>query len=86
VGFWIPYGVLKTVDGTGQWRIPFAIQIIPAGVRSPSSSRRIQLISPQGCIIGIIFLTETPRFMVRKHGEAQGKPTSTTGQPNAMAD
>ncbi|WVR04206.1 hypothetical protein IAU60_001206 [Kwoniella sp. DSM 27419] len=59
VGFWIPYGVLKTLTGTGQWRIPFAIQLIPAG----------------GCIIGLFFLSETPRFMVRKHGESRALQT-----------
>ena len=32
VGFWIPYGVLKTLNGTPQWRIPFSIQMIPAFV------------------------------------------------------
>jgi MFS family permease len=32
IGFWIPYGILKTQTGTPQWRIPFAVQLIPSGV------------------------------------------------------
>ncbi|KAL7420951.1 hypothetical protein Q5752_004905 [Cryptotrichosporon argae] len=59
IGFWIPYGVLKTQTGTLQWRIPFAIQLIPAGA----------------CVTGLVFLTETPRFMVRRHGEARALRT-----------
>lgn len=35
IGFWIPYGLLRTVKGTPQWRIPFALQLIPAGVSGP---------------------------------------------------
>jgi MFS family permease len=36
IGFWISYGVLQTQKGTLQWRIPFAIQLIPAVVGQPA--------------------------------------------------
>jgi MFS family permease len=84
VGFWIPYGVLKTLKGTPQWRIPFAIQLIPVVVSRPLPRACVPALSlrvhwlpiankKQGCIIGLFFLTETPRFMVRRHGEARGE-------------
>lgn len=32
IGFWLPYAVLQTMVGSGQYRIPCALQLIPAGV------------------------------------------------------
>lgn len=55
VGFWIPYGVLQSQKGTIQWRLPVALQLIPAVL----------------CIIAMWFLKESPRFTAKKHGEAK---------------
>ena len=60
VGFWIPYGVLQSQKGTIQWRLPVALQLIPAVL----------------CIIAMWFLKESPRFTAKKHGEAKGKSYS----------
>jgi MFS family permease len=56
VGFWIPYGVLQSQKGTIQWRLPVALQLIPAVL----------------CIIAMWFLKESPRFTAKKHGDAKG--------------
>jgi MFS family permease len=56
VGFWIPYAVLQTQKGTIQWRLPFALQLIPA----------------VGCLIAIVFLKESPRFTAKKFGAERG--------------
>jgi len=51
VGFWINYGMIKTLpSGREQWLIPFAIQLVPAGV----------------LLIGSLFLKETPRWLFTK--------------------
>lgn len=51
VGFWINYGMIKTIAaGQEQWLIPFAIQLIPAGI----------------LLIGSLFLKETPRWLFTK--------------------
>lgn len=51
VGFWINYGMIKTVAyGQNQWLIPFAVQLIPAGL----------------LLIGSLFLKETPRWLFSK--------------------
>lgn len=55
-GFWIGYIVLKTTKGSAQWRIPVAVQLIPAGVS----------------LIGFLLLPETPRFVVKSRGHEQG--------------
>lgn len=51
VGFWINYGMIKTIAADQeQWLIPFAIQLIPAGI----------------LLIGSLFLKETPRWLFTK--------------------
>ncbi|KAL2796092.1 general substrate transporter [Aspergillus keveii] len=55
VGFWINYGVDETLAPSHkQWLIPFAVQLIPAGL----------------LIIGAIFIRESPRWLfLRGHRE-----------------
>lgn len=49
IGYWINYGVLQNVpSSTRQWMIPFAVQIIPAGI----------------FLCGIFFLPESPRWLM----------------------
>lgn len=49
VGFWINYGVLNTMPAThAQWIIPFAVQLIPAGLM----------------FIGLFFIRESPRWLM----------------------
>ncbi|KAF4635975.1 hypothetical protein G7Y89_g2105 [Cudoniella acicularis] len=51
VGFWINYGVSVTMAETHeQWIIPFAIQIIPAGLM----------------FIGLFFIKESPRWLMTR--------------------
>ncbi|EPS32285.1 putative quinate permease [Penicillium oxalicum] len=48
VGFWINYGVSETLPASHkQWLIPFAVQLIPAGL----------------LLIGAVFLRESPRWL-----------------------
>ncbi|KAK5075839.1 hypothetical protein LTR70_009197 [Exophiala xenobiotica] len=48
VGFWINYGVNQTMQPShSQWIIPFAVQLIPAGL----------------LLLGIFFIRESPRWM-----------------------
>lgn len=56
-GFWIGYIVLRTTSGSVQWRLPVAVQLIPAGLS----------------LIGFFLLKETPRFVVKSKGEEQGE-------------
>jgi sugar porter (SP) family MFS transporter len=47
VGFWINYGLVETMGpSTRQWQIPFAVQLIPAGL----------------LLIGTLWLRESPRW------------------------
>lgn len=47
VGFWINYGLVETMaPSTSQWMIPFAVQLIPAGL----------------LLIGAVWLRESPRW------------------------
>ncbi|KAM4054353.1 major facilitator superfamily protein [Hirsutella rhossiliensis] len=47
-GFWINYGVDATISpGRKQWRIPFAVQLIPGGL----------------LLIGALFIPESPRWL-----------------------
>ncbi|KAH6639702.1 general substrate transporter [Boeremia exigua] len=47
VGFWINYGLVETMGpSTRQWMIPFAVQLIPAGM----------------LLLGAIWLKESPRW------------------------
>lgn len=55
--YWLDYGVaLHIRPSTKQWRVPVAIQIIPGGLM----------------LIGLFFLKESPRWLMRKgrHDEA----------------
>jgi hypothetical protein len=58
VGFWINYGMHQTVPyGRNQWLIPFAVQLIPAGM----------------VLIGsLLFLRETPRWLWTKGRREKG--------------
>lgn len=49
VGFWINYGVLNTMpDSHEQWIVPFAIQLVPAGIM----------------FFGLFFIRESPRWLL----------------------
>lgn len=49
VGFWISYGVSENMAPTQeQWRIPFALQLIPAGLM----------------FLGLFFVPESPRWLL----------------------
>ncbi|OBT68299.1 hypothetical protein VE03_02236 [Pseudogymnoascus sp. 23342-1-I1] len=49
VGFWINYGVLNTMPaGHAQWIVPFAIQLVPAGIM----------------FFGLFFIRESPRWLL----------------------
>lgn len=51
VGFWINYGILETMPASrSQWLIPFAVQLIPAGLM----------------FIGLFFIRESPRWLFEK--------------------
>ncbi|TVY13509.1 putative quinate permease, partial [Lachnellula arida] len=52
VGFWINYGVSTTMKPSrSQWIIPFAVQLIPAGLM----------------FIGLFFIKESPRWLMAKN-------------------
>lgn len=52
VGFWINYGLSETMAPSHkQWIIPFAVQIIPAGL----------------LLIGAFFVPESPRWLIEKN-------------------
>ncbi|KAJ5082266.1 hypothetical protein N7532_011309 [Penicillium argentinense] len=49
--YWLDYGVaLRIPEGTSQWRIPVAIQLIPGGLM----------------LIGLFFLKESPRWLMKQ--------------------
>ncbi|KAJ6145398.1 hypothetical protein N7470_009293 [Penicillium chermesinum] len=49
--YWLDYGVsLHIPEGTSQWRIPVAIQLVPGGLM----------------LIGLFFLKESPRWLMTK--------------------
>ncbi|CAG7943108.1 unnamed protein product [Penicillium salamii] len=49
--YWLDYGVaLHVPEGTSQWRIPVAIQLVPAGLM----------------LFGLFFLKESPRWLMKK--------------------
>lgn len=51
VGFWINFGVNSTMQPShSQWLIPFAVQLIPAGL----------------LLIGVVFIPESPRWLFSK--------------------
>lgn len=57
VGFWINYGINQHMDvtSTASWRVPMAVQLIPAGF----------------LFIGGFFLHESPLWLMRKGREEQ---------------
>ncbi|KAH7141374.1 general substrate transporter [Dactylonectria estremocensis] len=57
VGFWINYGINQNMDVTSStsWRVPMAVQIIPAGV----------------LLVGGFFLHESPLWLMRKNREEE---------------
>lgn len=49
--YWLDYGVaLRVPEGTSQWRIPVAVQLIPGGLM----------------LIGLFFLKESPRWLMKQ--------------------
>ncbi|THC94190.1 hypothetical protein EYZ11_006331 [Aspergillus tanneri] len=55
IGFWINYAVDQTIASSSrQWMTPFAIQLVPGGL----------------LLIGLAFLTDSPRWTARKGREA----------------
>jgi len=51
VGFWINYGILNGMPSShSQWIIPFAVQLIPAGLM----------------FIGLFFIRESPRWLMER--------------------
>lgn len=49
--YWLDYGVaLHIPEGTKQWRVPVSIQLIPGGLM----------------LIGLFFLTESPRWLMKQ--------------------
>ncbi|KAK8853494.1 hypothetical protein IAR55_004201 [Kwoniella newhampshirensis] len=57
VGFWINYGVTKTIDlhSPAAYRIPLAVQLIPGGLFA----------------IGTVFMIESPMLLIKRGHEAQ---------------
>ncbi|EME41483.1 hypothetical protein DOTSEDRAFT_73782 [Dothistroma septosporum NZE10] len=56
VGFWINYGLTETMAPSHkQWLIPFAVQLIPAGL----------------LFIGAFWIKESPRWLMSKHRREQ---------------
>lgn len=52
VGFWINYGLAETMAPSHkQWLIPFAVQLIPAGLLA----------------VGALWIKESPRWLLSKH-------------------
>ncbi|SNX87494.1 probable quinate permease [Melanopsichium pennsylvanicum] len=58
VGFFINYGVLQTIPSSvKQWRIPFAVQLIPGGM----------------FVIGSFFLVESPRWLLARGRDQEAR-------------
>lgn len=55
MGFWINYGINENMDNSSMasWRVPMAVQIIPAGV----------------LLLGGFVLHESPLWLMRKNRE-----------------
>jgi len=52
IGFWLPYGVNTTMaPSVTQWRIPFAIQLLPGGLFTLGA---------------LLFLVESPRWLISR--------------------
>ncbi|KAJ5553231.1 hypothetical protein N7494_002609 [Penicillium frequentans] len=60
LGFWINFGVDRNMAPTSaQWMTPFALQLIPGGL----------------LLIGLIFMSESPRWIAKTHGRARAIET-----------
>ena len=71
--YWLDYGVaLRIPVSTKQWRVPVAIQLIPGGLM----------------LIGLFFLTESPRWLVKKgrHEEALKSLAYIRNEPNTSPE
>lgn len=57
VGFWINYGINQHMDvhSTASWRVPMAVQLIPAGI----------------LLVGGFMLHESPLWLMRKGREEE---------------
>ncbi|KAJ5832813.1 hypothetical protein N7474_001124 [Penicillium riverlandense] len=70
--YWLDYGVsLHIPEGTSQWRIPVAIQLIPGGLM----------------FIGLFFLKESPRWLMKqgRHEEALDSLAYIRNEPQDSA-
>lgn len=75
--YWLDYGVsLRIAPSTKQWRVPVAIQLIPGGLM----------------LIGLFFLKESPRWLMKKgrHQEASASlchlRSSTVDDPDIVLE
>lgn len=60
MGFWINLGVDQNMAPTSaQWITPFALQLIPAGL----------------LLIGLLFMTDSPRWMAKAYGRTRATET-----------
>lgn len=60
MGFWINLGVDRNMAPTSaQWMTPFALQLIPAGL----------------LLIGLLFMTDSPRWMAKAYGRTRAVET-----------
>ena len=60
IGFWINFGVDRHMaPNTSQWMTPFAIQLVPAGL----------------LLIGLCFLSESPRWLAKEQGRDRAAQT-----------
>jgi MFS family permease len=60
LGFWINFGVDRNMAPTSaQWMTPFALQLIPGGL----------------LLIGLIFMSESPRWVAKTYGRARAIET-----------
>ena len=71
--YWLDYGVaLRIPTSTKQWRVPVGIQLIPGGLM----------------LVGLFFLTESPRWLVKRgrHEEALKSLAYIRNEPNTSPE